>query len=538
MNEEVLIQGVQLGKKGGKKASEALDQKLAKAVRDGQSPEEIAGLINTPHAKGTTVLHRACENGDPDTLHVLLKHGGSPNVRREDGVTPLLHGLCAIGRGGRDDPPATKPVVKKYERLCSVLLEHPSFDCEANLVASSPVLQCVRKDLGRADALLPLLKLLLARGFDASVESRADDGASGTPLLPALHMAISNGHFKCAAALVDAGADTDVKAAVVSPGGDSTPPLTALELCDSLGEKDLLSELRRLASTHKATAKVLAEQSRPSGAGNGSAPEPELATAAAALDDDVAARIREEAKAELKRRKNKEKKKKKKEQEKAKAQELQARQEEEAQAGPATGFRVRAGGGGENDADVVPAYESLLDPLDIEIVMEQARCGAVSRERAVQALANHNGDAVEAILELEGAIDSRGQNLLLAPAAAATDAASVSTSTEAGQTAAAPQDEEEAEGTEGSVNGYGVVAYDLAAEAQRLRAARMTQEAVGWEAGGSINPQGKDRPPPVAMKRNPVTGEMEEFHSEKLKDDLPDEEAESCEVEIPVGDDY
>jgi hypothetical protein len=40
------------------------------------------------------------------------------------------------------------------------------------------------------------------------------------------------------------------------------------------------------------------------------------------------------------------------------------------------------------------------------------------------------------------------------------------------------------------------------------------------------------------MKRNPVTGEMEEFHSEKLKDDLPEEEAESCEVEIPVGDDY
>ena len=537
MNEEVLIQGVQLGKKGGKKASEALDQKLARAVRDGQSPEEIAELINTPHAKGTTVLHRACENGDPDTLLVLLKHGGNPNVRRQHGVTPLLHGLCAIGRGGRDDPPATKPVVKKYERLCSALLEHPSFDCEANLVASSPVLQCVRKDLGRADALLPLLNMLLARGFDPSVESRADDGAGGTPVLPALHMAVSNGHFKCAAALVDAGANTDVKAVVVSPGGDSTPPLTALELCDSLGEKDLLSELRRLASTHKATAKVLAE-SRSSSAGNGSAPEPELATAGPEPDDDVAARIREEAKAELKRQKNKEKKKKRKEQEKAKAQELQTRQEEEVQAGPATGFRVRAGGGEENDADAVPAYESLLDPMDIEIVMEQARCGAVSRERAVQALANHNGDAVEAILELEGAIDSKGQNLLLAPTKAATDAASVSTSTPADQTAAALQDEQEAESTAGSVNGYGVVAYDLAAEAQRLRAARMTQEAVGWEAGGSINPQGKDRPPPVAMRRNPITGAMEEFHSEKLKDDLPEEEAESCEIEIPVGDDY
>jgi hypothetical protein len=42
----------------------------------------------------------------------------------------------------------------------------------------------------------------------------------------------------------------------------------------------------------------------------------------------------------------------------------------------------------------------------------------------------------------------------------------------------------------------------------------------------------------VAMKKNPVTGEMEEFHSRALQDDLPDEEAETAEVEVPVGDDY
>lgn len=525
MNEAVLTQGVQLGKKGGKKASEALDQKLAKAVREGQSPEEIAVLINTPQAKGRTVLHRACENADPDMLEVLLKHGGDPNVCGEDGITPLLHGLTVIGRGGRDDPPATKPMVKKYERLCGTLLQHSAFDCEANassLMASSPVLLCVREELGRADALLPVLKLLLGRGFDPSAKPRVADEASSAPLLPALHMAVSNGHFKCAAALAEAGADTEVKAVVVSPGGN-TASLTALELVDSLGEKELLSELRRLASMYKATAKVLADQSVSSSAGGGDEPEPEGHTTGVELDDDIAARISEEAKAERKRQKNREKKKKKKEQDRAKtmaAQELQQRQEEEAQAAPATGFRVRAGG----DEEVVPAYESLLDPMDIEIVIEQARCGAVSRERAVQALANHNGDAVEAILELEGAIDSKGQNLLIADAAAGATAGT--------------QIEEDGESNTGAVNGYGVVACDLAAEAQRLRAARMTQEAIGWEAGGSINQQGKDRPPPVAMKRNPVTGEMEEFHSEKLKDDLPEEEMESCEVEIPVGEDY
>ena len=47
-----------------------------------------------------------------------------------------------------------------------------------------------------------------------------------------------------------------------------------------------------------------------------------------------------------------------------------------------------------------------------------------------------------------------------------------------------------------------------------------------------------DKPPPVAMKKNPITGEMEKFESEALKDDLPEEEAECGDVQIPVGDDY
>ena len=40
------------------------------------------------------------------------------------------------------------------------------------------------------------------------------------------------------------------------------------------------------------------------------------------------------------------------------------------------------------------------------------------------------------------------------------------------------------------------------------------------------------------MKKNPITGEMEKFESDALKDDLPEEEEETGEVEIPVGDDY
>ena len=37
-------------------------------------------------------------------------------------------------------------------------------------------------------------------------------------------------------------------------------------------------------------------------------------------------------------------------------------------------------------------------------------------------------------------------------------------------------------------------------------------------------------PPPVAMKRNPETGEMEEFHSHKLQDDLPEEEVRNFKI--------
>ena len=42
----------------------------------------------------------------------------------------------------------------------------------------------------------------------------------------------------------------------------------------------------------------------------------------------------------------------------------------------------------------------------------------------------------------------------------------------------------------------------------------------------------------MAMKKNAETGEMEKFESPALKDDLPQEEAEEAEIEIPVGDDY
>ena len=79
----------------------------------------------------------------------------------------------------------------------------------------------------------------------------------------------------------------------------------------------------------------------------------------------------------------------------------------------------------------------------------------------------------------------------------------------------------------GVANGYGTVAVDLAAEAAKAK-----------EVMKELRKSQMDKPPPVAMKKDPVTGEMVKFESEALKDDLPDEEVEEGAIEIPVGDDY
>ena len=72
----------------------------------------------------------------------------------------------------------------------------------------------------------------------------------------------------------------------------------------------------------------------------------------------------------------------------------------------------------------------------------------------------------------------------------------------------------------------GQVAVDLAAEAAKQK-----------EIMKELRKSQMDKPPPVAMKKDPKTGEMVKFESDALKDDLPDEEVEDGEIEIPVGDD-
>lgn len=63
---------------------------------------------------------------------------------------------------------------------------------------------------------------------------------------------------------------------------------------------------------------------------------------------------------------------------------------------PATGI-LQPGGGAAADDDEDGADETGLEAKDIELVMSQANC---SRGKAVAALKTHDGDIVNAIMEL------------------------------------------------------------------------------------------------------------------------------------------
>ena len=83
-------------------------------------------------------------------------------------------------------------------------------------------------------------------------------------------------------------------------------------------------------------------------------------------------------------------------------------------------------------------------------------------------------------------------------------------------------EEDDGERKAGQANGYGTVAVDLAAEAAK---AKETMKAL---RAAQMN-----KPPPIAMKKNPITGEMEKFESPALQDDLGDEDVDG---EIDVAD--
>ena len=59
------------------------------------------------------------------------------------------------------------------------------------------------------------------------------------------------------------------------------------------------------------------------------------------------------------------------------------------------------------------------------------------------------------------------------------------------------------------------MAVDLQAEAEQAK--ELKSKGLNPDSTPYMHMPGMDAPPPTAMKRNPLTGKMEEFHSEALK---------------------
>jgi len=169
-----------------------------------------------------TALHYACQNGHFDSVRVLVEAGANPNVQKNNGTTPLITACAAAGFMG-------KQKLKESIQCVECLLESPQFDLEVNDNSDEmrgPPWICVNREYREPDALLPLLNLLLEKGFDPN---------GNIHNMSALHMAIMNGHKECALALVRAGADIQTKGRKVQEDVNEELGLwTALEASEML----------------------------------------------------------------------------------------------------------------------------------------------------------------------------------------------------------------------------------------------------------------------------------------------------------------
>ena len=198
---------------------------------------------------GYSALHYACQNGLPGAVRALLENGADPNVRKNNGMPPLMSAIHGAGRQSLNKGNAS---IAGNERCVELLCTHLSFDLNSNDDDSaqiSPVWCCVAHEYDSTDMLLPLLKLLLARGFSPNGTIHE---------FPALHMALYNNHIMCAEALVRAGASFRATAPRRFSDG---PPWTAREICQEF-HGGLADRLERLASVSAAVADSQRRQAR------------------------------------------------------------------------------------------------------------------------------------------------------------------------------------------------------------------------------------------------------------------------------------
>lgn len=168
---------------------------------------------------GVTPLSLACTNGNTDIVKLLLKAGADANTTRPGGETALM----IAARTGKPGPVtallARGADVNAKDRKGQTALMWAAAEGHADVVSMllaakadfrtplpsgfTPLLFAARE--GRHD----VVRILLKAGADVSQAIQAKKpGARGpAPGTSALHLAVENGHFELAIALVQAGAD-------------------------------------------------------------------------------------------------------------------------------------------------------------------------------------------------------------------------------------------------------------------------------------------------------------------------------------------
>ena len=258
---------------------------LDAAYRDDLSAVErivrSGGDVNAANRYGLTPLALACTNGNAAMVDLLVKAGADPNGILPGGETALM--TCA--RTGNLD--AVKVLLA---RQANVNAKEPKRGQTAIMWAAAeghaPVVEALmaaganfreRLDTGYSPFLFAVregrtdvVKALLKAGADVNeiIETRKASGprpASGAgvprPGTSALHIAVVNGHFALAAALLDAGANPNAIEPGYAPlhmlptvrkpgGGDNDPApqgsgtMTSIELLKKFAERGADLNLR------------------------------------------------------------------------------------------------------------------------------------------------------------------------------------------------------------------------------------------------------------------------------------------------------
>lgn len=185
--------------------------------------------VNAKNRYGVTALSLACRNGNAAMVSLLLEAGADPNESLPGGETPLMTAsrvgrlpvvqfLCEAGSSvdamERNGQTALMwAAAEGHPEVCGYLIEQGADPVKTLRSGFTPMLFAARA--GNTS----VVDLLVAKGVDvnAATEAERPGGASPGWGTSALRIAVENGHFETAVALLEAGADPNDQRSGLAP---------------------------------------------------------------------------------------------------------------------------------------------------------------------------------------------------------------------------------------------------------------------------------------------------------------------------------